>query len=82
MKIGRVCLLLAALIVSFLAAPEAFAGKKGLMVGGDGMTDADYNIYCSGNTDDPVSGTCSGTLEYCLGYCHGLCGRPCVEAQS
>jgi hypothetical protein len=77
MRLTRLSLLLAVLLMSFLAAPEAF-GAKGK--GGSGLlhrslkrslaADECYDVYCFGVlTGDP----CCGSVDYCLGYCDATC---------
>lgn len=81
MRIGRLALLLVALTISLIAAPDAFAKKKGGVLIPSPLADGaagEWEIDCEfdGNSEDH----CSGSLEYCLGYCHATCGGPCTEA--
>ena len=82
MKVTRLFLLLA-LLVSMMAAPEAFGAKakrsalrhphhrSGIM----GMTKCEwFDIYCSDGSTD----SCCGSVGSCLGYCAESCGEPCV----
>jgi hypothetical protein len=85
MRIVRVVFLMAALAVTFLTSPAAFAGKGdkpgagngfALLVHGPGKMASDWDIMCGG-CGAPVDSTCSGDVDYCLGYCEALCGSPC-----
>jgi hypothetical protein len=76
MKLARLLFPLA-LIVSMLAAPEAFgANPKGGTLHssrakqGFGAADACYTIDCG----DGTGTSCCGSVDYCLGYCDGFCG--------
>jgi hypothetical protein len=76
MKLVRLLLPLV-LMVSTLAAPEAFGAnpKRGTLHGSrpkDGLVTAEacYIIDCG----DGTGTSCCGSVDYCLGYCDGFCG--------
>jgi hypothetical protein len=71
LKSVRFSLLLLALCVSFLAAPEAFGAKKGGQLIPNRTTPQGYWIDCSDGSDLIP---CAGSYEYCVGYCDGVCG--------
>jgi hypothetical protein len=77
MKLTRLSLLLAVLLMSIWAAPEAF-GAKGK--DGSGLlhrslkrslaAEECYDVYCFGVLQDEP---CCGSEDYCLGYCDATC---------
>jgi hypothetical protein len=87
MKLVRLSVLLLALIVSVLTAPEAF-GAKGTKAGGvkkvgssdsqrlaaSGCEGYDYEISCNNGS----GACCSGGLFDCWDACEWYCGGPCV----
>ena len=78
----RLSLLLLALVMSVLVAPEAFGGKPGggVKKGGGSKANAaaaeycDYYIYCNDGRD----ACCYGGLFDCWDACEWYCGGPCV----
>jgi hypothetical protein len=82
MKI-RLSLLLLALALTVVAAPEVFgANPKGGALGsganggarGDVMDCTWYSITCSNGTTD----SCCGDVNSCLSYCATVCGGTCI----
>ena len=80
MKLTRVVLLAVALVVSVLAAPEAFGAKRKdgpatlrHSSGPRGMVQACawLEIGCNGDL-------CCGSLAACAAYCDAVCGEPCA----
>jgi hypothetical protein len=74
-KRTRLSLFLLALVMSAVAAPEAFGlakGKGGRLIPHSGTTQVQgYQIDC-GNGGPLIP--CSGSYDYCVGYCDGKCG--------
>ena len=87
MKLTRLLLMLA-LVVSFLMAPEAFGAKK--HSGGGALSHSRnkahsamdcYDVYCGGSSPDA---SCCGSVGDCLNFCDGVCGVPsgtCIYVQ-
>lgn len=72
MKKIRLPLLLLALVVSFMATPEAFGAKKGgKLVPNQDKLAVDWWIDCG---DGSPYIPCEGSYDYCRGYCDGACG--------
>ena len=83
MKLTRLLLLLA-LMVSMLAAPEAFGAKtkrsslrhphRRSKIAAMAKACEWFDITCSdGSTDE-----CCGSVDSCLGYCAEACGEDCI----
>ena len=85
MRVKRLSLLLFALLVSVLVVPEAFGGKGGGGMGGNGKRlpggksaeYCDYYIYCYYT---PITACCYGSFWDCYDECLRLCGGPCDYA--
>jgi hypothetical protein len=77
MKLMRVALL-AGIVASILATPQAFGGANGGVVTGGGgkggfFSSKTYSISCANGN----SGTCEGGLSTCCAICSSMCGGPC-----
>jgi hypothetical protein len=79
MKVTRLSLLVIALLMSVLAAPQAFGGgdKGGGRFGtpqSKSQEACDYYIYCNNGS----TACCYGTLGECWDACESLCRGVCV----
>ena len=86
MRLTRLTLLLLALMVSVVTAPEAFGAKpkegtiRHSKAKSNSLAAQCFDVYCYGYWAD----FCCGSVDYCLGYCDGTCGVPqgtCIYVQ-
>ena len=85
MRLTRLSLLMLALVVSVLVAPQAFGAKRSRAALTPAQTTSlaaeCYTVDCGDGRTTP----CCNSVEYCLGYCYGYCGvapGTCIDATS